>query len=302
MKELKKQNKIIMANYILTNSLLQIKISSKGAELQSIFHKQHQLEYMWSGDANFWGKKSPVLFPIVGGLKNNTYIYKGNSYSLSRHGFARDSEFIATHQTENSITFSIHSNEQTLKAYPFLFRFSVQYELENDKLYVHYLVENIGADEMYFSVGAHPAFKVPLIDELAFNDFYLQFNKAENAVQWLLSADGLIEKKSIQLLNNTNQLKLTKELFYGDALVFKQLLSNTISIVSNKTAHGLKVQFDDFPFTGIWSAKDANFVCIEPWCGIADSVDTNQDITQKEGINILLPQENFKKTWSVEVF
>jgi galactose mutarotase-like enzyme len=291
-----------MSNHILENSFLQVDISSKGAELQSIFHKAHQLEYMWGGDAKFWGKKSPVLFPIVGGLKNNTYLYKGNSYSLSRHGFAREMEFVVTDQTENSITFSIYSNEQTLKVYPFNFQFSLRYELNDHQLSVQYIVENIDDDEMYFSVGAHPAFKVPLVDTLSFNDFYLKFNTIENEGRWPLSADGLIEKKSISLLNNTNQLPLTKELFYGDALVFKQLQSNSISIMSDQVSHGLKVQFDDFPFMGIWSAKDANFVCIEPWCGIADSVETNQDITKKEGIHFLQTKDIFKRSWTVEVF
>ncbi len=291
-----------MSNHILENSLLRIEISSKGAELQSIFHKEHQLEYMWSGDAAFWGKKSPVLFPIVGGLKKNTYYYKGNSYSLSRHGFAREMEFDVTNQTENSITFSISTNEQTFKVYPFNFQFSVCYKLTNHQLAVQYIVENIGSDEMYFSIGAHPAFKVPLINELSFNDFYLKFNKVENEGRWPLSADGLIENKSNPLLNNTDQLSLAKELFYGDALVFKHLQSNSISIISDKTLHGLKVQFDGFPFMGIWSAKDSNFVCIEPWCGIADSVDTNQDITQKEGIYLLNAKEIFTRSWNVQVF
>jgi len=301
MKELKKLNKHNMTNYILENPFLLVEISTKGAELQSIFHKEHHLEYMWSGDATFWGKKSPVLFPIVGGLKNNTYFYRHKQYALNRHGFARESNFSVTHQTENSITFSIVSNEQTLQVYPFHFSFSVQYHLDKNRLSVQYIVENTGVDYMYFSVGAHPAFKVPLIDILNYTDFYLSFNKAENQGRWPLSANGLIEKKQIDILNG-NQLSLTKKLFYGDALVFKKLLSNTIAIRSDKTKHGLEVQFDDFPFMGIWSAKDANFVCIEPWCGIADNADTNQDITQKEGINILNSKEIFKRTWSVQLF
>ena len=290
-----------MSVYTLSNQLLQVQINDKGAELQSIFHKHHRLEYMWSGDAKFWGKKSPVLFPIVGGLKNNTYYFDDQSYQLSRHGFARDMMFPVSNQSENSITFSIYSNEDTLKVYPFQFVFSVIYSLHENKLSVTYKVENTGNELMYFSVGAHPAFKVPLIDNTDFNDCYLEFNRGENAGRWPLSKDGLIEKSTTDLLNG-NQLAVTKELFYGDALVFKNLNSNAISILSNKTEHGLKVIFDNFPFMGIWSAKDANFICIEPWCGIADSVDTNQQLTQKEGINSLAAQQIFEREWSVELF
>ena len=132
--------------------------------------------------------------------------------------------------------------------------------------------------------------------------YYLLFNQKENSGKWPLSPEGLIKKIPDAFLNDTNTLPLTKELFYGDALVFKDLISNSISIVSNKTQHGLRVLYDDFPYMGIWSAKNADFVCIEPWCGIADSVDASGDITAKEGIQCLSPEEQFTRSWSVEIF
>jgi len=291
-----------MSAYQLSNVHLNVVITPKGAELQSIYNKHTSIEYMWNGNPVYWGKKSPVLFPIVGGLKNNTYLYKGKSYLLSRHGFARDTLFTVTEQTENSITFSISSNEQTLLVYPFHFLFSVVYQLTGNTLQVRYVVKNTGKEEMFFSVGAHPAFAVPLVEETGFADYYLLFNQAETTGRWPLSKDGLIERHPVSLLNHSDKLPLSKELFYGDALVCKQLQSNTISLMSDKTANGLKVQFDGFPYMGIWNAKDANFICIEPWCGIADSIDTNQDITQKEGIRQLMQDEIFEKMWSVEVF
>lgn len=288
--------------YSLSNDVLKISVSAKGAELQSIQHTGTGLEYMWSGDPAFWGKKSPVLFPIVGGLKNNTYQYKGKDYTLGRHGFARERDFTVTVQTENSLTFSLEADSATLQVYPFPFRFSVIYTLEQNTITVTYKAENNGDELMYFSVGAHPAFAVPLVKGTGYTDYYLLFSRKEHSGKWPLSPEGLIRKEPVALLDNTNTLPLTKELFYGDALVFKDLVSNSISIVSDKTKHGLRLQYDDFPYMGIWSAKNANFVCIEPWCGIADSVDTSGDLTDKEGIHSLSPDESFTRSWRVEIF
>jgi galactose mutarotase-like enzyme len=288
--------------YTIQNAQLRASIHTKGAELQSLFNKTTGLEYMWSGDAAFWGKKSPVLFPVVGGLKNNNYQYKGNSYTLGRHGFAREMDFTVTAQTDDSITFSLESNEETLAKYPFTFIFSLQYTLIENSLQVQYTVENTGTEEMYFSVGAHPAFKVPLSSNTRFEDYYLQFNHTENGGRWPLTADGLIKTTPNNYFNNSNRISLTKALFYEDALVFKHLQSESISILSNTTQHGITVSYQQFPFMGIWNAKDADFVCIEPWCGIADSENTTGELSEKEGINVLAASQLFKRSWQVSTF
>ena len=286
----------------IENNSLQVTINPKGAELQSIVHKGNSLEYLWSGDPAFWGKKSPVLFPIVGGLKNNQYTYGIQSYPLSRHGFARDMVFEVKSQEPTSATFAITSNETTLAVYPFHFTFSITYRLEGENLHVTYDVTNDGHENMLFSVGAHPAFKVPLANNTSFEDYYLEFSSVENTGTWPLSAEGLIEEEAIPLLNNTNTLPLKKSLFYKDALVLKQLQSTAISLKSHQTPHGLTMQFEGFPFMGIWSAKDADFVCLEPWCGIADSVFSTGNLHEKEGINSLNPGTNFERTWSISLF
>jgi galactose mutarotase-like enzyme len=283
----------------ISNETLTVAIAEKGAELQSIIRNDNSLEYMWSGDPAFWGKKSPVLFPIVGGLKNNTYRYNGHEYTLGRHGFARDMNFVVAEQGPDNVLFSLVASEDTLQVYPFQFIFSVRYVLEGNKLSVTYHVKNTGGELMYFSVGAHPAFRVPLADGTRFTDYYLEFNKLENAGRWPLSAGGQIETAAAPLLENTNKLPLHKPLFYEDALVFKHLQSDNITIKSDLTAYSISVQFDGFPYMGIWSAKDADFVCIEPWCGIADSVNASGELSEKEGINVLHPGQLFDRTWSV---
>lgn len=286
----------------ISNKILTVKISAQGAELQSIVNKENSLEYMWSGDPAFWGKKSPVLFPIVGGLKGATYQHQGIAYHLGRHGFAREREFTISSHSEDTIRFSLVSDETTKEVYPFDFVFSIEYSLKNNQLTVKYHVENIGFENLLFSVGAHPAFKVPLVDGTTYEDYQLIFSEKENVGIYPLSPEGLIEKDTIPFLNNSNSIPLNKELFAKDALVFKHLKSNYIGILNNKNAHGLKLHFTNFPFMGIWAAKSANFVCIEPWCGIADSVDASGELSDKEGINKLSPNQSFERAWSVEVF
>jgi len=288
--------------YTITNSVLTVSIAAKGAELQSIVNNNTGLEYMWNADPAFWSKKSPVLFPIVGGLKNNQYTYNGQAYSLNRHGFAREAEFTVTAQTGDSITFTLADSEETLKNYPFHFNFSLTYTLQENSVHVTYTVKNTGGEDMLFSTGGHPAFKVPIAPGTSFNDYYLAFSNVENAGRWPLDAGGQVETYTTPLLNNTDILPLTKELFYQDALVFKHLQSTSIAIKSNRTPHGLTVHFKGFPYMGIWNFKDADFVCIEPWCGIADSVNTTGKLQDKEGINTLTPGQTFERTWSVEVY
>jgi len=284
------------------NHILSVAIAEKGAELQSIINKETGIEYMWSGDPAFWGKKSPVLFPVVGGLKNNQYHHNGNTYTLGRHGFARDMAFTVTEALKDTICFTLADNEETLKHYPFHFNFSVTYTLKENIVQVTYTVKNTGSETLLFSVGGHPAFAVPVAEGTGYNDYYLQFSDTEDAGRWPLSPGGQIENHTTPLLNHTTHLPLTKQLFYEDALVFKHLRSNSITVKSDATTYGLTVRFDGFPYMGVWAAKDADFVCIEPWCGIADSVVASGELAEKEGINKLQPQQVFERTWSVEVF
>jgi galactose mutarotase-like enzyme len=288
--------------YSLNNQIVTIQVASKGAELQSIFHQQNQLEYMWSGDPAYWGKKSPVLFPIVGELKNKRYVYQDKEYSLSRHGFAREMDFDLLEQTPNFLTFTLRQNDKTLENYPFNFSFSVRYTLTENIVSITYIVKNTDSKQLLFSVGGHPAFKVPLMTATSFEDYYLLFDTVESAGISPLKADGLVHDSATPFLTNTNKLPLTRELFAKDALVFKNLQSKSISIVSDKTLHGLKVSFEGFPYLGIWSTKAADFVCIEPWCGIADSVNASGLLEVKEGINRLGAGETFERTFSIEVF
>lgn len=286
----------------IQNDNLTVTINPKGAELSSVFHKQYQLEYLWNADPAFWAKKSPVLFPIVGNLKDNTYFFKDKSYHLSRHGFARDSTFIVSGLSQDAVTFSLTSDEQSFPSYPFQFVFDIRYSLHRSSLSVTYTITNTTGEDMYFSLGGHPAFKVPLTEGADYSQYYLEFNKTEDTGRWPISADGLIEDSPTPLLSHTTHLSLSKALFYSDALVLKHLSSNSVSLKSHETIHGLEMDFTGFPYFGIWAAKNADFVCLEPWCGIADSVHSNQQLAGKEGINRLETNQSFTRTWTITLF
>ncbi len=287
----------------LENEYIRVCIKEKGAELCSIVHKQVALEYMWGGNPAYWGKTSPILFPIVGTLKNNMYVYNNQTYTLPRHGFARDSMFIIAQHTNDMACFLLQHNADTLNVYPFAFEFRIWYTLHENTLTVMYNVKNMdNVKPMYFSVGAHPAFNIPLVSNTTYSDYNLVFNANEHAGKWPISNTGLIETLPTTFFEGNNTIPLHKALFYKDALVFKSLQSTTVSLQSNKTNHGFDFSIAGFPYLGIWAAKDADFICIEPWCGIADNVNHNQQLTEKEGIISLVANETWQQAWHVTVY
>ena len=288
--------------YVIENDRLSVVIHPKGAELQGIFNKMDALEYLWGGDPAFWGKRSPVLFPIVGTLKGDTYFYDDKPYKLSRHGFARDMLFKVSDHRGDAIDLEIGNNEDTLPRYPFLFQLNIHYRLDHDELLVSYRVRNKSKTDLYFSVGGHPAFRVPLVEGTDYTDYYLEFNADRELNRWPISPDGLIEMESIPLLGGTGILPLTRELFFKDALVFKHPESSLVSLKSSKTQHGIDFNISGFNYLGIWAAKNADFVCIEPWCGIADSVNSDQQLVHKEGIIKLKPGDLFEREWKARFF
>ncbi|TKC12156.1 aldose 1-epimerase family protein [Pedobacter polaris] len=285
----------------ITNEHIVASFSAKGAELQSIKGTHSETEFLWSGDAQFWGKFSPVLFPIIGALKDETYIFEGKSYKLPRHGFARDMEFNFEEINEHEILFTLTHNEETLKVYPFEFRLNLRYKIHGSSLCCTYEVYNPAEKDLLFSVGGHPAFAAPLNKQGDYTDYYLQFNKDEE-ITYHHILDNLISEKTSSIKLDKGKLYLKHEMFYEDALVFKNLKSDSISLLNDKNYNGLDFNFKDFPYYGIWAAKDADFVCLEPWCGIADGTHHNQNLLEKEGINVLASNGTWERTWQVTCF
>lgn len=285
----------------LENEHLIASFATKGAELQSLKSKKHNIDYLWSGNPTYWGKFSPVLFPIVGALKNSTYYFENKEYKLPRHGFARDYDFECLQRNHTEVVFILTHNDETLKVYPFRFVLSLRYTLSETGLSCTYEVTNPANNLLLFSIGAHPAFKVPIQEDVQYTDYFLKFNNDQVLTYHKISED-LIANETVEIELKDGKLPLQHELFYEDALVFKSLKSDCISIACDKNPYGLHFKFKDFPFFGIWAAKNADFVCLEPWCGIADGVDHQQNLGEKEGIISLAPDKTWSRTWEIECF
>jgi galactose mutarotase-like enzyme len=286
----------------LQSDELQVSIKMNGAELASMYSTTHDLEYMWNGDPRFWSKHSPVLFPVVGALKNGTYLYNGAPFNLQRHGFAREKEFRVEESSDQKAVFLLQDDELTRATYPFSFELRLIYQLTGSTLRIEYEVFNKSLQKMYFSIGAHPAFRVPLVSGTEYTDYYLKFEKAGKLDRWSVSEAGLIKREYETISENSDHIELTKPLFHHDALVFKDWPGESVSILTQKSQRGIKVTAKDFPYLGIWAAKDADFVCIEPWLGIADHEDADQNIAGKEGILSLPSGERFSAAWTIECF
>lgn len=285
----------------LENEQLTATFSAHGAELQSLTSKTNGINYIWDAKPEFWAKHSPILFPIIGALKNNAYTYGGNTYELPRHGFARDQEFEVEQISSTELLFTLRADENTRKVYPFDFVLGLRYTLSVDGLRSAYEVSNPGDTDLLFSVGGHPAFATPISADAGYTDYQLIFN-ADEELTFFEIADNLISDKTDTLPLKNKTLSLTHELFYNDALVFKTLNSDKITLKNTVTQHGLDFHFEGFPYFGIWAAKDANFVCLEPWCGIADGVAHNQRLEDKEGIITLAAQQQWSRSWEVKLF
>ena len=278
----------------LSNDVISAQINTLGAELCSLKNTENK-DFIWEGDPAYWGKHSPVLFPIVGTLKNNTYTHNNKEYILTRHGFARDMEFELVDLTANTATFSIQSNSTTLASYPFQFELQIQYTLLHSTLEIAYKVINKDTTEIPFSIGAHPAFALPG----NFENYSLEFEKVE-PLEYTLLENDLVSTQTETIATNSNFVPLTHKLFERDALIFKKLESKSLTIVEKEIPR-LKVHFEDFPNLGIWTKVGAPFLCIEPWFGYSDTTETNGDLFEKEGIIVLKSTDTFQTKFCIEI-
>ena len=286
---------------ILENELCQVSINHFGAEISSFILKQEKLEYIWQGDSTFWGRHAPVLFPFVGRLKDDTYNYQGQSYPMSQHGFARDKEFTLESYDKESAVFLLASNEETKQVYPFDFELRLNYRLIGQELTVGYDVRT-DSEEMYFSIGGHPAFNVPLTKETSFEDYYIHF--APSKSRFLLPLKGAyVDLKEKTLAQTNTSIQLNRHLFEKDAMILETIGENTFSILCDKTEHSVSLSYNDFPYVGIWTKypDEASFICIEPWLGIADTTETSGNIEDKLGINRITPGEVFRQSYTIKI-
>ena len=286
----------------LTTPTARVEIASHGAELTSFRNQQTGLEYLWQADPAHWGRHAPVLFPIVGRLPDDTYLHKGQAYRMGQHGFARDREFTLLRQSATEAVFRLCDDEASRAVYPFAFELTISYTLRESALTVRWEVCNPAADgPLLFSIGAHPAFRCPLRPGERFEDYALHFDWFVNADTHELRA-GLLTGNTAPLLFQERELPLTYPLFASDALVFKHYGFTRLTLRGAEASPFVRMRFEGFPYLGIWTkGPGAEFVCLEPWQGVAGTVGPPVELRRKEGMLTLRPGERFAAAYEIEV-
>ncbi len=288
----------------IQNEKLLVEISTLGAEVKRVYHLGHEIDYLWDSNPSFWAKSSPILFPIVGRLAKNQYLYDGKSYSLSQHGFARDLEFELVEQGSDTVWFELKANDVTREMYPFDFVLRIGYVLEDETLAVKWQVLNHNEEVMPFSIGAHPAFSTNLASDDEYSDYYLHFETNEGISTYLFDNEtGRVYEEKEQIIDKLKLLPLSKELFEEyPTLIIENEAAITLGCYNHERE--VVVRFDGFPYVGIWSpinalGEIADFVCIEPWYGVADTVGEPQELMSKKGIQVIEPHSMFEVSYSM---
>lgn len=284
----------------LKNDLLTVEIDTHGAELQSITANRTNYQYLWHGDKTFWGRRSPVLFPIVGSVWNGRYRMDGNEYSLSQHGFARDCDFeIMTDKPDDEAWFSLESNVHTLSLFPRRFRFEIGYRLQGERITVMWNVVNLDDKTMPFQIGAHPAFNLPDFSPADPVHGYFMFNTCA-LVSERIKEKGCVGDETFKVeLDNDGMLPITASIFSHDALILADSQVNRVSILDKTHTPYMSLLFNS-PLVGLWSpSPSAPFVCIEPWWGRCDRAGFDGEFSDREYVNTLQPQQTFHASYMI---
>lgn len=291
-----------MALITIKNAVLTVTLDSEGAVLHSIVREG--IEYLWQGDARYWKRRDANLFPYVGRLTEGKYIYNGHEYPMSTHGFCIGTEFNVEAQGEDSVSFALTDNAERRESYPFRFAFHVAYKLDGARIVKKCTVENLGAETMYFGLGGHPGFNVPLAGEGEFSDWYLEF--AEPCEPKRVDLDEatyrLAGTESSFPLAGSRILPLSHALFDLDAVVLGST-ARAVALKSSKSAHSVTVAFPDMPFAGFWHAPhtDAPYVCIEPWVSLPSHTDYVEDIARQANIIALAAGKSYDNTLTIDI-
>lgn len=272
----------------LKNETLQVLIDPHGAELKQVNNAKQATQYLWTGNPDVWKRTAPVLFPIVGKVKDNQLRINEQTYLIPQHGFARDMEFLCNLKTNTCAVFLLQSNEHTLRIYPYHFSLEIRYELQSNAISCTYTIINSDDKPIHFSIGAHPGF---LLQDVI-QHYKILFDGDDSLHAYTLQ-DGLLSD-SYRYELNQRAIFLEPTTFAKDALVFESPKSKKISLVHQQLSHQISVEFDSIDYFGIWAPKGCtNMVCIEPWWGVADTVEGHENLNTKKGIKNLMPSEQY---------
>ena len=284
----------------IKNEKIQLTVDTLGAQIMGI-QSVDGCEYLWQGDEKYWSDRAPLLFPFIARLYGEKYTYRGKEYKLPIHGFAAHMEF--THQLScNTLTMVLKSSEETLSCYPFPFTLTVNFVLEDATLRVCHRVTNCGTDTMYFGLGGHPGFRVPLMEGEVFDDYKLEFSNPCHPDRVLFTQQVLVSGQTMPYkLQDNQRIDLRHDLFDEDAII----LQNTARqlTLTGPTGRGVTMDFSDFPYFGIWHMPktDAPYVCLEPWSSLPGRQDITEDLSCRSDLISLAPNSDYTAIWSVRI-
>lgn len=293
----------------ISSNSLTASIDTMGAQLMSL--RKGESEYLWQGDSNWWPRRAPILFPIVGVLKDSKAESAEGTISLARHGLARLNQFEVVEQSPSSVTLQLKSTEETRKSYPYDFELKLIFSVAGDTLTQTYEVTNPANVVLPFTLGAHPAFNIPIpgVEAASLDQYYLLFTHSWTSYGPSITDDGLCDYTTPQkLIVDSDTLPLSWELIDCEKTVtLEDVPDRRITLAANAEAssetHGIQIDFEGFDYLGIWSAAPGcPFVALEPWCGIADTVDCDGIFEHKPGIISLEPGQSIAKTLNIRVF
>lgn len=289
-------------DYIIKNEYLTVEIRKKGAMLWSIKDNGNR-EYLWQGIPPYWGDRAPNLFPCISGMTDGKYVYGGKTYELDFHGFAKDMDFEAEQISDSHIAFSIWNTEETYRQYPFQFEFSIIYRLEGAKIIVTYYVKNNDDKEMYFAVGGHPGFHVPLDGKSTFDEWYLEFDTVENVKRVQISEDCLVTGELTDFpLARGVKMPLRHNMFDNGAIILADA-SNTVTLKSDTSNMMVRITYPNMSYLGVWHQINASapYVCVEPWSSLPARDGIIEDLETHPTLISLKPKCNYENQWSIEI-
>lgn len=289
----------------LEDEQLLVEIAIQGAELQKIYNKKENFDYLWNGNPDFWGSHAPNLFPIIGRLNDYKYKKDGQKYELPQHGFAKDFEFEVEESSDKKAVFVLKSNEETKAMYPYHFSLAIIYSLEGSELKVAYKVENNSTETMPFSIGGHPAFNIPMNGEGTYDDYTLTINPKKEVNYF--ESDPVPyrsgNKKTFKDMEN-GVLKMNHETFRDGLIIIDEPTLETVTLASPDNKYGVTLDVSDFPYLCLWTKEqmDAPFICIEPFYGLPDVVGEIGTLEEKEGIILLEANEQKEVAFTIATF
>lgn len=278
----------------IKNEFLTVEINPFGAELYSIKNNAGY-EYLWQGNPDVWSGRAPVLFPIVGGLIDDEFIYEGKAYNLAKHGFARLSDFEVELVEDNKAVFLLKNNDELRKQYPFEFEFRVVFVLNKNFLEVEYKVNNIDNKDIYFSFGAHEAYSCPG----GLKGYYVEFEKEEALARYFVTGNFINGEKALLPMEG-NKLYMKDEFFEDDAIILPNIASKKVWVKNDDNSHTIEVDYNGFKNLLIWTKPGAEYLCIEPWDGIPDYVDSGKEFKNKKDIVTISKEKEYSLTHTIK--